>query len=358
MLVSLNELVFEVALMIRVMLGRFSLVLALLCLGAAPATSVTIDDSQARAALQILHELQQHATVADDDWRRLFATRGYQRLKEREAAFKAPFTDDQFKAFLSSPAEIVQTDALQKTLDAWTSQSLSEMENRARVYLPPGAALHATVYPLIKPRKNSFVYQLDTDPAIILYVNPTVAQAQFSNTVSHELFHVGDAENCPPPAVAATEKSLSTPQKAFLEWLSAFGEGSAVLAAAGGPDVHPHAEDPPAGRAVWDEAMSHFSGDFTALQQFFAHIADGTLTGDAIPTKGMTYFGEVQGPWYTVGYKMDVTIERELGRPVLVQALCDKRMYLTTYNAAAAKVNARTPGALPLWPQNLANFLR
>lgn len=131
-----------------------------------------------------------------------------------------------------------------------------------------------------------------------------------------------------------------------------------MLAAAGGPDVHPHAEDSPADRAVWDAAMSHFPQDFATLQQFFTHIADGTLSGDAIPANGMTYFGEVQGPWYTGGYKMDVAIEHALGRTVLIDALCDKRTYLRTYNTAAQKVDTRTPGVLPLWPENLVNFLR
>lgn len=155
-------------------LKRLAVIALLLCAGAAPATNVTIDDSEARASLVILHKLQQHETVSADDWARVFATRGYQRLKEREAAFKRAFTDDDFKAFLTGAPEVAQTRALQKTLDAWTAASLTEMEARARAYLPPGAGLRATVYPLIKPHKNSFVYQLDTDPAIMLYVNPAV----------------------------------------------------------------------------------------------------------------------------------------------------------------------------------------
>jgi hypothetical protein len=326
---------------------------ALLATGA-PATNVAIDDSEARAAVAILQKLQQHVTPAQGDWARLFATRGYQRLKEREAAFKNSFTDDQFKAFLSDPAEVAQTDALAKTLDAWTSASLSDMEARARAYLPPNSKLRATVYPLIKPRKNSFVYKLETDPAIMLYLNPSVTGPQFTNTVSHELLHVGDSENCPPPDVATQEKSFNQRQKDYLEWLSAFGEGWAVLAAAPGPDVHPHNEDPPKDRAVWDAAMREFPQDFQSLETFFTQVADGTLVGDAIANKGMTYFGEVQGPWYTVGYKMDVTIERELGRRVLVDALCDKRKYFRTYNEAAQKAGS----GLPLWPEKLVDFLR
>lgn len=326
-------------------------------LGAAPATSVTIDDSQARATLAILHKLQHRQAATSADWERLFATSGYRRLKEREAAFHAPFTDAAFKAFVENPALVAQSDALQRTLDTWASADLSQMEARARAYLPPDSVLHATVYPLIKPRTNSFVYKLDTNPAIMLYLNPSVTRGQFSNTVSHELFHAGDAENCPPSDVAAAEQVFSTKQRMFLEWLSAFGEGSAVLAAAGGPNVHPHAEDSQHDRQVWDAAMTQFPKDFQSLQTFFEEIAGGALSGDEIATKGMTYFGDVQGPWYTVGYKMDVTIERQLGRPALIAALCDKRNYLHSYDTAAAQVNARTPGALPRWPDDLADFL-
>ena len=72
---------------------------------------------------------------------------------------------------------------------------------------------------------------------------------------------------------------------------------------------------------------------------------------DAIDEKARSFYGK-QGPWYTVGYKVDVTIERELGRPTLISVLCDKRQYLRTYNEAAAKANS----GLPLWPAKLAEF--
>jgi len=322
-----------------------------------PPVNVRIDASEAQATLAILGKLRAGSPVTPGDWSALFATRGYQRLKEREAAFKRPFTDDQFKAFVTNPQLIAQSQILADTLQRWLSADLSQIAQRSFAYLPDGATIHATVYPLIKPKPNSFVYQLDTDPAVMLYLNPNVTKDQFANTVSHELFHVGDAQNCPPPAVAEKEKVLDARQKAMLEWLSAFGEGSAVLAAAGGPGVHPHWSDPQADRDVWDKAMAGFPTDFQSLEQFFSNIADGKLTGDAIATKGYTFFGDVQGPWYTVGYKMNITIERILGRSILIQALCDKRIYLATYNAAALTSNRQGNPALPLWPDNLRDFL-
>ncbi len=319
---------------------------------APPAVSVTIDDSEARATLAILSKLRGNTPVTPADWNTLFATPGYQRLKAREAQFKRPFTDDDFKVFVSSPKLIAQLPELSSALQSWMSANVTAIAQRSFAYLPAAATIHATVYPLIKPRPNSFVYQLDTDPAVMLYLNPSVTKQQFANTVSHELFHVGDAQNCPAAPV------IGDRQKAFLEWLSAFGEGSAVLAAAGGPDVHPHWADPQSDRDVWDKAMAGFQGDFQTLAQFFSDIATGRLTGDAIATKGYTFFGAVQGPWYTVGYKIDVTIERMLGRKKLVEALCDKREYLSTYNTAATMSNRTGNARLPLWPSALAGFFK
>lgn len=325
--------------------------------GAAPQTAVRFDDSEARAVLVILQELQSGKQPGESEWATLFATEGYRRLKQREAEFKRPFSDDDFRKFVTSPQLVAKTNDLQRTLGAWSGEDLTQMESRARAYLPAGAALRATIYPLIKPKTNSFVYQLDTNPAVMLYVDPTITGDQFSNTVSHELLHVGDAENCPPRNAAAQEKSYSTAQKAYLDWLSAFGEGWAVLAAAGGPGRNPHWEDSARERAVWDAQMATYDTDFQNLAAFFTQIADGTLTGNAIANTGFTFFGVDQGPWYTVGYKMDTTIEREFGRSRLIASLCDKRDYFATYNRAAQQENGK--GAhLPLWPDNLVTFVQ
>jgi hypothetical protein len=62
----------------------------------------------------------------------------------------------------------------------------------------------------------------------------------------------------------------------------------------------------------------------------------------------MTFFGN-QGPWYTVGWRMAVTIERRFGRSRLIDCIADDRLFLRTYNAAADG----TP--LPRWSTDLAN---
>jgi len=322
------------------------------------AVNVQIDTTEPQAALAIMAKLRRSQPVTAQDWNALFATRGYELLKKRQADFHRPFSDDSFKAFISDPKTLATYQQLSDTLATWISSDIVMLAHRAFVYLPAGSKLHATVYPLIKPATNSYVYQLDTDPAIMLFLDPTLTKDQFGNTVSHELYHIGDSQNCPSAPIAAQEAKYPQMQRDFLNWLSAFGEGSAMLAAAGGPDVHPHWEDPQSDKDVWDKAMSNYTTDFRSLQTFFADIADGTLKGDTIDKQGYTFFGDVQGPWYTVGYKMNVLIEHTFGRAKLIDAICDKRSYLATYNEAAMKNNAAGNPPLPLWSSQLTSLFQ
>lgn len=99
---------------------------------------------------------------SDADWARLHAAEGYVRLKEREAQFQRAFTDDEFAAFVRGDALRGRLAALRETVDAWRTADISRAETKALAYLPSGAGLRATVYIEIKPRANSFVFQLDS----------------------------------------------------------------------------------------------------------------------------------------------------------------------------------------------------
>ncbi|HEU5039744.1 MAG TPA: DUF5700 domain-containing putative Zn-dependent protease, partial [Gemmatimonadales bacterium] len=134
------------------------------------------------------------------------------------------------------------------------------------------------------------------------------------------------------------------------QWLGAFGEGVAMLAAAGGPDVHPHAASPRAERERWDRDVASAPADLARVEEFLLDILDRRLaTPDAIRERGMSFFG-VQGPWYTVGWLMAATIERAGGREAVVASLCDPALLLRRYNEAAA----RSPRAgLPRWSDAL-----
>jgi hypothetical protein len=139
-------------------------------------------------------------------------------------------------------------------------------------------------------------------------------------------------------------------------WLGAFGEGFAVLAAAGGPDVHPHAVSKQADRDRWDRDVADFGKNQQELDGFFRAILDGKLTPEQVNKQAFTYFGE-QGPWYTVGWKMAVTVERAYGRKKLVEVMCNAPALLPTYNAATAKLSALGGETLPRWSEEIIRAL-
>jgi hypothetical protein len=328
-------------------------VFAILLLGAAPpalrpgGAGLRFVTDEADAALAVMALEEQGKAPGEADWQRLFASEGYRRLKERELSFKRPFTDESFKAFIAADAAKKQRAPLAATLARWEKTSIGGAEARARAYLPKGTPIRATVYPVIKPATNSFVYDTEKDPAIFLYVDPTRTAAQFENTVAHELHHIGISAAC------SREKPRDPANAAITPWFGAFGEGLAMLAAAGGPHVHPHAVSPPEDRRRWDRDMANYDADFRRLVDFFSDVQQGRLQGDGIREKGMTFFG-VQGPWYTVGWRMASLIETKMGRRELVASFCSPRRFLTDYNRAAATVR---PKPLPLWPQSIIDAL-
>jgi len=316
-----------------------------------PRLQLALDASEADVVLAILAKREAGAAPDSADWRRLFATEPYVRLKAREASMGRAFTDDDFRAFVLSDSLAARAAALRGALADWRRADLTAAAARAFAYLPADARIRARVFPVIKPKTNSFVYEPSTDPAIFLYLNPDQTQAQFANTVAHELHHIGYA------SVSARYDSaiagLPPDAHAAAEWIGAFGEGFAMLAAAGGPDVHPHADSPPAVRARWDGDVANVGRDLPAVERFLLDVAQGKLrTPEERQSAAMAFFG-VQGPWYTVGWKMAVVIERRFGRERLIACMLDPRALLTTYNRAAAEANAAGGERLPLWSDEL-----
>lgn len=280
-------------------------------------------------------------------WGALFASAGYRRLAERERSFARPFDDATFRAFVMQPDLLARRESLAATLDAWSRADVGVCGARALAYLPSGSRLRAAVYPEIKPLRNSFVYDLERDPGIFLFLDPQIAATEFTYTVAHELHHVGFAQNCPTPAVKAELDRLAPPAALFESWLGGFGEGFAVLAGAGGPDVAPAAVVGATARPEWEDERATFAPRIAQLSSFFRRILRGELAaGDAARDAGMAFFGN-QGAWYTVGWRMAVTIERRFGRERLIDCIADNRRFLPTYNAAAGT-------ELPHWDDDLA----
>jgi hypothetical protein len=301
---------------------------------------------EADAALAILRARGQGRTPDADAWRRLFDSEGYRRLKAREAAMGRGFEDSSFRAFLLSDTLLARAPALERTLATWRQVALDGAAGRALAYLPSGTRLRARVYLLIKPRTNSFVFETATDPAIMLYLDPARSAAELENTIAHELHHIGYAAGCAGPDEPTADSALASAR----QWLGAFGEGVAMLAAAGGPEVHPHAVSPAEDRKRWDRDVANAGADLRRVEAFLGDILDGRLADpDSTRQAGMAFFG-VQGPWYTVGWLMAATIERADGRAALVGTLCDPAALLRRYNEAA--VRSGEPG-LPRWSPDL-----
>jgi len=241
--------------------------------------------------------------------------------------------------------------ALRKTLDAWKRADLAASAQRALAYLPEQAVIRAKVFPEIKPKTNSFVFDTATDPAIFLYLDPEQSAAKFENTVAHELHHIGYSSVAP---LARTRQNNLPPNlKPAVDWMGAFGEGFAMLAAAGGPDVDPHAASSPEEHARWDHDLANFNSDLGALQQFFLDIISGRLSAQDANEKASTFYGDAQGAWYTVGYKMSVIVEKRFGRKVLIDCMLDPRELLARYDQAAKELNERQNEKLALWSPEL-----
>jgi len=323
------------------------------CLAADQASAVKFDRSEADAALAIFDKQAAGEPVAEADWDALFATPGYRRLKEREAAMGRAFTDGEFKAFMEAPRTPQRIVALRRTLQDWSSQPVEVPARTALAYLPADARLKATVFPMVKPKPNEFVFDLAKDPAIFLYLNPEVSGAKARNTLAHELHHIGMGSACPRP----TEAPANTSPAKLRKWMSAFGEGLAMLAAAGGPDRHPHAVSNAEERAEWDANIARIDALFAEQNAFFVSVLDGKAGDDAaIDKKMMGYFG-VQGPWYTVGWTMAAAIEKTFGRKRAIDAFCDPGQLLSVYNEAAMRQNRSRDTPLPLWDARLAASL-
>lgn len=307
---------------------------------------VTPDFSEADAVLTILNKKAASQPVTDADWQRVFSTEPYQRLKKREAGMQRPFTDDDFKKFVLSDDLLRQRNDLARTVADWKSADLAASAARILPYLPAESTITAKVFPVIKPHHNSFVFEADTDPAIFLYVDPTKSRATFENTIAHEMHHIG---------LSSVDKQyeqkiagLPPAAHSVAQWMGAFGEGEAVLAAAGGPDVYPVGDPTPELKENWARGMRDFNEDLEKVNAFFLDALNGKLKGDAIDQKAMDFFG-LQGPWYTVGYKMAVLIEKHDGRPALIDCIRDRRLLLVRYNAIAAETNKSRKDHLALW---------
>ncbi len=320
-----------------------------------PSVQLTLDVSEADQALQILDKEAAHQAVTPGDWQKLFATVPYQWLKEREAAMGRAFTDETFEHFLLKPETLSGRAEWHDTLATLKKANMTALGTGVLSWLPPGATIQARVFPEIKPLHNSFVWAKSSEgPAIFLYLEKQ-SKDKFENTVAHECHHIG-LQSLQKQQEAIQTGLLPNAKKA-MEWVGGFGEGEAMLAAAGSAGRHPHWEDDGMARARWDGDMMHFNPDLQAIQQFLMDILNGQLTSDAdIRRRAAPFWGDVQGAWYTVGYEMAALVETRYGRSAFNECLLDPRKLLVMYNQIAEQANAKG-ATLATWsPQLIAKL--
>src|ERR1051325_9800583 len=80
---------------------------------------VNLVTDEAEAVLSILAKRRANQPLTEADWRRLFTSEGYVRLKKREAAMQRAFVDEEFKSFVLSDKLSANAQALSETLKLW-----------------------------------------------------------------------------------------------------------------------------------------------------------------------------------------------------------------------------------------------
>ena len=113
--------------------------------------ALRIDPSEARAVLAEL------AAPGDAAFERVLDTVGYRRLRLRELGMGRRFDDAAMRAFVGSPELAARRAALAGAVAQWSSVDLDAIAARVLAYLPANAPLAAAIYPVIKPKPNSFV---------------------------------------------------------------------------------------------------------------------------------------------------------------------------------------------------------
>ena len=349
---------------VSVVLPFFLLLLAIVSTSSAAVQSsstgrvnVRIVTDEADAVLQVLAKREAGEEISEADWQKVFSSEGYVRLKQREHSLQRSFEDDDFKKFVLSDSLVKKRKALADTLAEWKQTDVEKIASRPLAYLPSTAQIRASIYPVIKPRDNSFVFDLSGSPAVFLYLDPSKSRAVFENAFAHELHHIGYGTACPTTATREEFAKMRPSSQKVLRWVGAFGEGFAMLAAAGGVDIHPHALSSAEDKARWDKDVSNFNNDLKTVERFFLEVLDGKLSeGDETKT-AYTFFG-IQGPWYTVGWQMAVVIEKTYGRATLIESFCDQRKLLPTYNKAVRQYNRKQRTHLASWSDELLSRLK
>ena len=138
-------------------------------------------------------------------------------------------------------------------------------------------------------------------------------------------------------------------------WTGAFGEGLAVLAAPGSPEVAPNQYGPP--ETKLGPRYEQFQPGSRSLERIFPRSDRRTLQGNAANQKAYTFFGDIQGLDTRLATRWR-PCSSSFGRASLMECMLDRRLLLQRYNHAAEELNASGKDRLALWsPQVLKAVL-
>jgi hypothetical protein len=111
-------------------------------------------------------------------------------------------------------------------------------------------------------------------------------------------------------------------------------------------------------RERWDKDMANFDTDLRKVEKFFLDVLEGRLKGEEEIRQVAFSFMGIQGPWYTVGWKMAVVIEKISGRPKLIACLCDPLAFLAAHDEAAVRWSSEKDEPLARWSPEFLKRLR
>ena len=93
-------------------MNKYNLALFLLVLvahsSADDRVKIKMDTTEAESVVAVLHKRAAGKIIDSADWKRIFDSTPYIRLKKREASMHRDFTDDDFKKFVLSEEDALQ----------------------------------------------------------------------------------------------------------------------------------------------------------------------------------------------------------------------------------------------------------
>jgi hypothetical protein len=127
--------------------------------------SVHIVTDEADAVLAILAKKKVNQLITEADWQRLFPAKVIFASRNGRRQCNV-LLKTQSSNPLSFPMIWQRAQFLAETLAKWKGADVSRAAGLALAYLPQAARIQAKIYPEIKPKTNSFVFDVKTDPAI------------------------------------------------------------------------------------------------------------------------------------------------------------------------------------------------